>query len=371
MTPSLTVCSHPVRTGPAIAFDSETVTEKPINFSSIRALRGISALFVTLFHLVHVAETAAPSTFLVDVFEYGFGGVDIFFVISGFVITHSCWHKMARPDQWRPFISARLLRIYPIYWVFLSIFTSLLLLAYFFYPSLKWVSYPFDWGTALRTLFLAPQHVQIITVTWTLSFELYFYLLFSFLILSKRLLIIPVLVLMGTLYTGIALALNQPCYSKYVFGDFTDFFFSGFTIEFFSGILIYLIYKKTQFSVPIVLLPIAVTAWIIAGSYVLPADVWPRVLSVGLASFVIVLSLVLLEKNRRFYSPTWLLKLGDASFVLYLIHIPVLMVLKQTLIRFDLASWVELSCLLAGLSLGWVSYLLHRRIEKPLLKLLK
>src|SRR3954449_2105188 len=82
----------------------ELITEAPrtarAQFTTLHALRGVAALWVVLFHARNYSGLygvrlghGVVSTFLLD---YGRGGVAIFFVLSGFVISHSLWGKQMR-----------------------------------------------------------------------------------------------------------------------------------------------------------------------------------------------------------------------------------------------------------------------------------
>ena len=99
---------------------------------SVQALRAIAANLVILTHLFvvegkHFAEPLLPRTAF-----YGMFGVDIFFVLSGFVMLETAGGKSAARFLWN-----RALRIYPAYWVA----TSAVLLAFLYNPALVNSSY--------------------------------------------------------------------------------------------------------------------------------------------------------------------------------------------------------------------------------------
>jgi exopolysaccharide production protein ExoZ len=119
---------------------------------SLQFIRFIAALLVLLFHL--------------ELSESGYKGVDIFFVISGFVMYYTAF--VAERPKGYVFIINRLTKIFILYWL------SILLL-FVVKP------YTLDLST-LNTIFLVPGHYSVIGVSWSLSYELYFYFLFAILI---------------------------------------------------------------------------------------------------------------------------------------------------------------------------------------------
>ena len=82
---------------------------------SIQALRAIAAFMVLAFHLSNLAEIA-PRLQTTN-FVLGAAGVDLFFVISGFVMVYSCERLFNRPGASAQFVVQRLVRIVPLYWL--------------------------------------------------------------------------------------------------------------------------------------------------------------------------------------------------------------------------------------------------------------
>lgn len=143
--------------------------------SGIEVLRGIAAVSVMMFHCVGLLPWPVSGTPLA-IFNIGWIGVDVFFVISGYVITASSIRQKSQPDYARYFWRARLARILPLYYV-----TSLVFLSFISAAAL-------DKQAALQILshlflmhnFFQDAAFSINGVTWSLSVELQFYLLAFF-----------------------------------------------------------------------------------------------------------------------------------------------------------------------------------------------
>lgn len=133
----------------------------------LQYMRGIAALMVVLFHLKErLPDNIAPF------FNNGRGGVDIFFIISGFII----YFITQNSSELNPktFIIKRAFRIFPLYWFVFLISTFL------FFTK-------FDFTSVVRGFFLFHNNYQapapgfgfsIVGVAWTLTYEIYFYAIF-------------------------------------------------------------------------------------------------------------------------------------------------------------------------------------------------
>src|ERR1700721_85744 len=84
---------------------------------SIQVCRGLAAIFVVLAHL-HNVELKYFRTNIMGIFQYGVLGVDLFFVISGIVISAVTVGKFSNRRYARTFLYHRLARIYPVYWIY-------------------------------------------------------------------------------------------------------------------------------------------------------------------------------------------------------------------------------------------------------------
>lgn len=290
-----------------------------MHFDSIQALRGITALFIVLEHI----------RFL----NCGAFGVDIFFCISGFMIMFSTHGGTRR------FLAKRLLRILPLYYL-MTIGTFLLLLLFpgmfeqtranpaFLWKSLLFI--PFDIGGGV----LQP----LMRIGWTVNCEIFFYLLFclAFRISHRFRGLICSLFLLGI----IAAARLTPAPPA-----FLAFYGNPVMAEFIFGILcyhaaekLYGLYRARK--LPRLCLPLGISG-LMAGFLGLLATKpmvnilgFRRPLVWGLPALLIVLCAFVLGLYMR-QAPTGLVRLGNASFSLYLVHYYPVMLLDRAVFDFS------------------------------------
>lgn len=318
------------------------------HFKNIQALRGITALFIVLEH--------------VRFLNCGAFGVDIFFCISGFMIMFST-HKSTEH-----FFSKRLIRILPLYWLMTLLTYFLLLLfpdmfavssakAEYLVKSLLFI--PFDIGDGV----IQP----LMRIGWTVNCEIFFYVLFGIsLRISRRFrgLICSVL-LAGVVLVAQFLPVSS---------DILSFYGNPVMLEFVFGILCYYaswgLYRlREKERLPRFCLPLSVVAvvGIFPGLLITKPTInilgFRRPLVWGLPAAALVLAFFLLEFYVKM--PDALVKLGDISFSLYLLHYYPVIFLDRMI--FDFGSCTPFS--LAGVALALaisvtLSLLCHELIEK-------
>jgi exopolysaccharide production protein ExoZ len=152
----------------------------------LQVLRGAAAVLVVLHH---VAATLALPKYMGVVFAGGIfaplgrAGVDLFFVLSGFIIYYVHHGDIGDPQRLRRYAMRRLVRIYPTYWIVLILVMGVL----FVLPSLG-TNLDRQPLVILKSALLIPfaDRQPIVGVAWTLSHELLFYALFGIAIISNR-----------------------------------------------------------------------------------------------------------------------------------------------------------------------------------------
>lgn len=154
-------------------------------FDGIQMLRAVAAIAVlihhTLINLSHVASVETPLNSFGHFDDLGAAGVDLFFVISGFIMMYVSHHEFGRDGAVTRFLWRRAIRIYPLYWLYTSVILALAVLPGMF-RNLQ-----FDTPYVIKSLMLVPAlrpgpHPTIhplLDQGWTLSYEVGFYLAFA------------------------------------------------------------------------------------------------------------------------------------------------------------------------------------------------
>ena len=333
----------------------------------IQVLRGIASLLVVLFHVTITFATINKQAFGFNFFLFGGAGVDIFFVLSGFIITYTSFKTLNRPDKVLPFISRRFVRIFPAYWIIIGLF----LLTQIIFPTFYKTHYDFSVENLLSTVFLLPGHVMVNGVSWTLSFELFFYLLFSIaFIIPKR----KWAFCLFAFYAMILIALPVLQYNFDNSNEWVKLITSPMNIEFFMGVIAAAIIRKIprNLSLPLVITGsiIFLTSGVCADlNYYLLHNIFNRVLLFGIPAFLIVIGLVRFELNNQLKVHNILLSLGEASYSLYLIHLPLISAAIKLIGRLNIQNNIILHLLLfiVIILVCCTSVLFYKCIEKPLI----
>jgi peptidoglycan/LPS O-acetylase OafA/YrhL len=173
---------------PALREGRGTVAGGSARVSELDGLRGIAILLVLVFHFTPASGFLHP---LAHVFQVGWIGVDLFFVLSGYLITGILLDSASRPHYYRNFIVRRSLRIFPLYYVCLLLYGYLT-----FHPNpLRWSQFlgvgDARWylvyvGNVWAFLRNAWPGAAILTPLWSLQVEEQFYWSYPFLVQAVR-----------------------------------------------------------------------------------------------------------------------------------------------------------------------------------------
>lgn len=164
----------------AAAAASHHVSERTVEqrVPELDGIRGIAILLVLVFHFGRYFPSGGLDRFWGSIAGLGTNGVDLFFVLSGFLITGILLRTKDSEHYFRTFYGRRILRIFPLYYAFLAVFLL-------FHPSahlgLYW-TYLSNWKTAFQIDYGPLAHL------WSLSIEEQFYLVWPFLVyaVSRR-----------------------------------------------------------------------------------------------------------------------------------------------------------------------------------------
>jgi exopolysaccharide production protein ExoZ len=281
---------------------------------SIQYLRAVAAAVVVLSHAAN--SLLGHTSHLINL-DYGAYGVDIFFVVSGFVMYYTTFDTAMRPGT---FILKRLVRIVPLYFMLSTAMFALVILS----PA-TFNKESADAGAYVESILFIPHwnprfhnFDPIIGQGWTLNYEMFFYLLFAAsLFLKPRLnaiamtLVIGALVIVGRLYP-----VENPAFITYT---------SPLMLEFCLGMVVaasFVTPAKPGLRWPVVLMFMfgATTAYLYAFHAGFHGSEALRPLFVGLPCALLVLGLVAIERCGRLPYFAFLALLGDASYSLYLVH---------------------------------------------------
>ncbi len=327
---------------------------------NIQILRALAAILVLLHHLLPHYHAMGGDLYIIHILsEWGFFGVDIFFVISGFIMAYSTFTKERTYQNAKTFLKHRLFRIYLGYWPF---FIAMVILIYVTTPT------QIDHLDLLGSLLLINTDMfqLVLPISWSLSYELYFYFLFLFTFIfsiEKLKVIIPIFILM--LLASIIYTFYHPTTPE-------PFFYSHFILEFFSGVILYM-YKDTLLKVwllPFIIVVIFVTLWY-GVTYETKNGLF-RILTFGTASFGMVYTALILEYSHIYYHGKYLESLGNASYTFYLSHLIILQLFYFSGLRGLFTSTHTILPLLGFLLVILLciifSLIYYKKIEKPLYK---
>ncbi|MGP4691118.1 acyltransferase family protein [Agrobacterium cavarae] len=335
--------------------------------SSIQAARTIAILMVLLVHVGAIARAVGAQQQVIFL-DFGSAGVDLFFVVSGFIMSVVAAERERNPTV---FFTKRFLRIFPMYWIF----------------TLVWLvmSVIVDRGATdgefvLRSLFIWPQfELPYLFVGWSLEHEIIFYGIVGVLLTLRAEQYLAVI--LATLFAvGIANHVALPdFFDRPPFWDYH--LLSLYHFDFLLGVLIFrfrhrLILKQWRTVIFLSLLAFPAIAYFLLPFFegaVLPTQPegalgLVRVLTFGVASAGLIIGLWSAEQYSPSHIFAWSLanRIGDASFSLYLSHHIVFAVIAYTVLKIGIPAVFIWPLLLIAIgvailfSLAW-----YDKIEAP------
>jgi exopolysaccharide production protein ExoZ len=326
---------------------------------SLQYLRAFAAMLVVAFHTcdkLATMDNANPSI----TFPVGPTGVDIFFVVSGFIIFVTAKQSGAGP--WG-FMRKRLIRVVPLYWV-LTLFLAavavlkpeLLVTAVFdfrhFVASLLFIPWPHPRAGAMLPLLIPG---------WTLNYEMAFYVMFAAsLALPQSIRLWALLALLAGLA---AIGLAMPL------GGIMAFYTDPIILEFAAGLLIAKAWTSGV-TVPVKAAGVATLlgfALLLAGSEM----TLPRIVGAGIPAALIVAGAVFSESRYKRNPSRTLVLLGDASYSIYLSHVMVLSVIAKLwlAVGLDGGGLIGLAFVVVAMTASaCAGVILYKLVERPLLQ---
>lgn len=321
--------------------------------TNIQLLRGVAALMVVFFHLVVKLQPFGYDGSQVSFLQ---GGVDIFFVISGFIMVHI---SRERERSGKQFLADRTIRIVPLYWLLTLV------------ACCAGAAETRPIGDLLRSLAFIPNGSPplfnpLVDGGWTLNLEMYFYGIFAVGLAVAREEKQRFAVVVGTLF-AVAAA------SRWMPGRYWPFFGNEIVFEFVVGMALARAIDRLR-SIGVV------TAWcmVIAGGLLIALEpleqFGSRLLSDGLPAGLIVAAAISLDAAGKRVAAPAALRLGAISYAFYLSHVLVFEAINGAFAQSSLTfgpALMAVYLIIALLIALMTAWLLHVAFEQPASKLLK
>ena len=361
----------PASLSQSVAAVADKREQQNLTFYGIQYLRGVAALMVAYFHLA--GQLPIYDAWFRDWFAGTLNfasGVDIFFVVSGFIMVITS----ARDTPWM-FLEKRLIRIVPLYWII----TLFVVAGYLAAPGMFRTTVVNMEYIAKSLLFIPYQNpghdgdiVPLLVPGWSLNFEMAFYVVFAIsllLPLNRRVLLV------GLLFSAM-LALKSVFWQASTLTAF-KFYLQPRIMEFWLGMAIGELvrlnfHKKFNIYVFAALVVISTISLLVpAAAYAAQVSILFSEVAVVVSAAVLVFAVVGLEAQGAIAKIRWLKGIGDASYSVYLSHIFTFGVVRAVWVKVrldhgalaDAMAFAAVS-MLAVTIVGW---LLFSCLEKPLL----
>jgi len=336
-------------------------TREDRTFYLLDGLRGVAAIAVMVYHAAALfAPVRLPGSYL---------AVDLFFMLSGFVLTHAYADRLAEGLSWRAFLVARLVRLYPLYiagtMFGVLVVTAVLIAGMGHLDALGWSSRVVAALAMLPSPALGRGGTELYPLNvpaWSLFFELAVNIWFAVALSRIETRVLAV----GVGVAAIVFALVILAHGSANVGWQWSSFLSGIarvTFSFWAGVLIYRLRIRGKLAVPfasaiplllipLFLLDMAPRAWLDIG---LTMIVFPAII-IGSAAVIVG------PVSERLCA-----MLGRTSFAIYAIHYPILSlaILALAHIHLNTAGFVPLFGISLLFVIGVAAYWLDRYYDPP------
>jgi exopolysaccharide production protein ExoZ len=323
--------------------------------TNIQILRFIAAGCILL---THSADLLIPHSSIIFDFPWG-AGVDLFFVISGFIMTWLTWGRFGEQGMPVRFLLRRAIRIVPPYWFFTTVMIAAVLVA----PGqVRWTTLGLPQIVSSYTFFPWPRPTDgklnpILSQGWTLNYEAFFYVAFAVALCFRN-----GLRWLVAAFVGLAVLHYVVPPEMFVL----RFYSNPIILEFVAGIgIAHLYIRGLRVSVPgsIAIAGVAGLTYV-AMTFLPPLDD-ARFLELGLSAAFVVSSFALVaEATRQGRLRRVLRSAGDASYTLYLSHAFTAQLVAVVALRYWHGSrWWPLA--LAVTAATAIAMLFYRSVERP------
>jgi exopolysaccharide production protein ExoZ len=338
---------------------------------SVQICRGLAALLVLVYHtsaIMGLQKYGSQNIFNGYLSSLGFIGVDFFFVLSGFIIPFAHQKDVGRSDQFGRYAYRRVSRIYPIYWLYLTV----ILMAYQVRGEQSILSFAdyFSFYSLLRVSGTATPIPQ----AWSLFHEIIFYTMFGILILNRTI---------GALVIGLWLLIIviRFDYTPFSLGpaawrDFAGVALSLLNLNFLWGtaVLFALRPMSTRFGLLLIGTGILALIMVAIAERTGTLTLYPQLRALdGPASALVLAGLICMEGYISRYASAFFGFFGDASYSIYLTHYAVLSILAKIAVSLNIFGFlapIPAFAILAVLATA-AGCILYAFVERPLLNILR
>jgi len=333
-----------------------------MKFRNLQAMRGVAACMVFLIHLLSTRHGMGADWFMYKWWWVGPAGVDLFFVISGFIICFTA-AKAGREDI--PAISAatrfgikRLFRVYPVYWVVLAM-------------SIALSSYIPDTNPGMaaervwRLVTLTTTNNNRVVLAWTLCYELFFYLILALIIFIRPKQVYELVLGWIVIQIGLTIWASGGGLEMFAYVPL-----SPLILEFGAGCIVAFLVDRgvksggwASLCAGVALFCVAAWAHSQNGNWA----PWWRTLYFTIPSALIVYGAIAIEISNGVTLPKWLQRLGDSSYSIYIWHqlvFAVLLKLTEMTGLFDTLPGLMILAIWAVIALAF-GFLSYQVIERP------
>lgn len=331
---------------------------------AIQILRAVAATAVVVQHAAQDLDRFGITSGAFNDFTLGGAGVDLFFIISGFVMVYASEPLFGSLSGTLTFFCHRLIRIVPLYWLVTAFYLAITLLM----PRLGGTMYPPATIAAsfLFIPFARPDGIMqpVLGQGWTLNYEMFFYAIFAVGVLFPRrgaVLLASAAILLAVIIGHLSALPVTPSY-------WTD----PIVLEFVLGMLLGLAYReglRLRSSVCLVLVVGGCILFAVSGHL----GIAQRTVTWGVPAALVVAGATFGAFSFR--SPLWrgFAILGNASYALYLLHTFPLRALIPIAAWLSLrvAHWLWLYMTAAIVASALLAVLVHYVFERPVTKALR
>lgn len=324
-------------------------------FDSIQYLRAVAALGVVFAH------ASLPRDWLYSPVAHvvaGDAGVDIFFVISGFVM-----YTAAREEPPLEFLRRRIVRIVPLYYLatFLLVFRDML-------STRQWPTWEMT-DHLLKSLAFIPHYgpgSQVhpwpyLVPGWTLNYEMFFYLVFAVGLWTGRVTLTVLCTLLPLVVIGFLMPSDNALWITYT---------NSLLLEFMAGMML----ARYRALLPgVVGWPLILLGLVGIGFSALSAGLVPRAVQLGIPALAVVTGAVALERAGKVRDLRLPRILGDASYSIYLFQALGIAIAAAVVRRLPLSGPVQFLAMVTAslVAAALVGILVHYLVERPITRVLR